>query len=444
MLLIISGIALFLSLTLFNGATVLGQVNPFQSADLYKISLFSMGISPYSTEPWAAPYPPFYFILSSPLYILLTDYLRLSSSDVFTSFRIVSTLLTCVCGFLIYETVKVEGGSAEKARSLASIFMLCGLTALIYPVGDLPGLAMLSGGCLLLALRKTWLGVLLVSFAVAFKIHPILGAVLVLVSLYSLDLARKRNAQRINEIAVTQNQVRSSPSDFSKSLVALASVIISLMIIPILIIQDSWSSFVLFNAQNIQHYTFNVYAALLDIGYNFAPSSVNSFTIAVDTAWLAASAALALLLARLFLNERSSLRRNQGLTGFELVDVLSLGILAWLLILKQTMPNYFLWALIPLLASGRTRSAVLVLAGEFLGMVFFGLAQAFATGLFSGQTPFVAYPSLEVSILLLVGGILFDFFIAFAMLELVYGMKLDKTRDLGKHACVMSGLTSPT
>lgn len=415
-LLIASLVSVFASLAIFKGSTLLSQSNPFVSADIYKISLFVNGVSPYSTEPWAAPYPPFYFILWSAPYIFLRDVLHLSLSGIFAGFRLISVLAFCACAYLIYKSQVIDKGknserAQNKAISCAALFLLSSLVAIIYPVGDALGLLLLAGACIIFASKSknsTWIGVLLVSLAVAFKIHPILGALLLLT--YYFYSERGINVRRVSKI-------------LTNSLFAFLGVMAALVIVPVAVIPGALNSFVAYNAENIQHYTFNVYAALYDIALNVAPSSFNTFSIALDGLWILLSALLVIFIARALFSGKDGITKGKFSLSSYSLDVLSLGILAWLLVLKQTMPHYFLWAIVPLLARGRTRSLYYVLAAELFGMIFFGLAQAFTTNFFSLTGALATVPGLGVSLLLLVGGILFDAFIIIAMKQLILEMK---------------------
>jgi hypothetical protein len=401
------------SLLIFNGTTILSQANPFQSADLYKIALFARGVSPYSTEPWAAPYPPLYFALWAPLYLFLDQILRLSETGVFEGTRIISALALCASAYLIYKSQTTvlrpeeSGVEKNKAVSCASLFLLCSLVAIIYPVGDALGLLLLAGACAVFAYGKnaSLLGVALVSLAVAFKVHPVLGALLLLGYYYY-------STKKIGAIHM---------SDFQKALVAFGSVMIGLVAIPILLLPGSLGSFLFYNAENIQYYTFNAFAGLYDVLVALSPGSGGTVSFAVDAVWILLSVVLLLVLVRSLFGKGRSAILSQG--GVVALDLLSLGMLAWLVVLKQTMPHYFLWALVPLLARGRTRSTYYLLAGEFFGMVFFGLAQAITTNFFTFSGYYPSAPSLEVSLLLLVGGILFDVFAILAMRQLMRDMK---------------------
>jgi uncharacterized membrane protein YqgA involved in biofilm formation len=403
-------ISILVSLGIFNGHTILSQTNPFQSADIYKISLFDKGISPYSTEPWAAPYPPFYFMMWVGPYLAISQ--LFGAPAVFNAFRLISVLLFCACAYLIYRCQLVGSDFSKNLRnravSTSSLFVTCSLIAIIYPVGDAPGLLLLAGACAVIMLNKKysgWLGVALVSLAVAFKIQPILGAALLLAYYFYL---RKAGYSKV----------------FTGSFAAFASIIAAFVVIPILFLPGALSSFVYFDAGTIQYYSFNVFSGLYDVFLNFAPNSSSGIEVAIDAIWVLVSLVLFVLVARsLFAKNGAAL--IEGNRGRLAIDIVSLGILVWLLVLKQTMPHYFLWAILPLIAGGRTRSLYYVLTAEAFGMVFFGISQAITTNFFTLSVSYPTAPSLVVSLLLFAGGALFDVFVILGIRELLADMKND-------------------
>ncbi|MHB1907351.1 MAG: hypothetical protein ACYCQJ_00615 [Nitrososphaerales archaeon] len=373
----------FVSLS-FNWGSFVPVLDDFKYADLYKISLFSQGISPYSTEAWAAPYPPFYFMVWVLPYLLLSKVLTFDQT--YFAFRIISTLLAGFCAALIYQGL-VARYSRSKALSISSLFLICSLTGLIGMTGDFFGLLFVALGCYFLAKEKTLLGLAFVSLAVAFKIQPIFGLIILLGALATVK--RKQIFKYFGLV-------------FGLGLL--------LGLVPLLLLPDAFNSFVLYSGSTIQYYSFNFYAGIADILLNLIRSSI--VLISVDVLWLVASVSGIAILSRILV-KRKLLNRSS------LLDLLSLGTMLWLLVLKQTMPHYFLWALIPLLMNGRTKAALLVLEGEFLGMLFFGLS--FADNL---SVTYTYVPSLVPSFSFLIGGALFSLFLILAIRQLLNEMSV--------------------
>lgn len=389
----------------------------FHIADLYKISIFSKGSSPYVVEPWAASYPPFYFELWSVPYLIIEGVESQPNFElVYFGFQLISILMLASCSYLIYRCVANLEGNKNESLSLASIFFVSSLTAIVALVGDAFGLLFLTSGCLLFIFSKNkqangsfksskksklenleLLGFLCVSLAVAFKVHPVIGALLILA--YYLRTLKK--------------------SKFLDSLLIFSVSIAALDFVPALFLSGSFSSIVGYHAVNLQLYTFNIYAGLLGVLSNFLPSSSFASTrFYLDTSWLIASSAVTISLFFLCFKGRGNFFSKASP-----IELLSLGVLVWLLLLKQTLPHYFLWALVPLLASRKIKSSLYLISGEGAGLLMFSL------GFLTSPTQIVYYqvPALSSAIFFLLGGILFSFFDFLAISSLIG--KEDKKKE---------------
>jgi hypothetical protein len=385
-LLVLAG-ALALSLIALSDTFFRGNSSNYLAADLYKISLFSSGESPYSVEPWAASYPPLYFLLWGPVFLALGHLFSPASFSMYLALQCLSTAVFAASSYVLYRTLSSE--SRSEAISLASIYFICCLSALIALVGDAFGILFLSLGCFLLVSRKSELaGFFLISLAVAFKVHPVIGALLFLA--YYL---------------------RTSKPKFWKALGVFVATLGLFDAIPALFLPDSLSSVVGYHAVNLQLYTFNAYAGALGVASNLLSpsSSFGAVRSTLDAAWLAAVVLTAA--AAFFLCLRG---RGNYFKAAKPLDLVALGALLWILLLKQTLPHYFLWALLPLLAARRVRSAIFLLLAEGSGLAMF------AVGLYVAPSP-VEYwlvPSLASSLSFLAGGILFDCFVILAVRSL--------------------------
>lgn len=128
--LLAASLACLLTTLLFDWGSFFQVFDEFKTADLYKISLFAQGLSPYSSrEIWLAPYPPFYFMVWVVPYLLLSNLAHLSLNQIFYAIRVLSTGLSAFCGILLYKQLISQGFSKEKSYSLSSIFILCSVTA---------------------------------------------------------------------------------------------------------------------------------------------------------------------------------------------------------------------------------------------------------------------------------------------------------------------------
>ncbi len=400
-LLISSAAGLVISLSLDWGS-VLPVFDSFKIADLYKISLFARGISPYSTsEPWLAPYPPFYFMMWFIPYFFLHNLSHLTLDQTYFGIRAISTVLSALCGLLIYKLLTSQDFSKTKSVSLSSVFVLSSLSGLIGMTGDFIGLFFLTLGCLFFMRKKMMTGILFISLAVAFKVQPIVGLALLLFSLALINFHKKIKITKYISVA--------------------AGVGIFLAAIPIFVMQGAFNSFFVYDVAHFQYYFFNTFTGLVDVLLNLFPSSyAGSILSGADVMWWVASTSFFALLLFYMLKEKL-------LTSAGPIDILSLGTMLWLIILKQTQPHYFLWALVPLLVKARTRSILYVLAGEFLGSVFFGIGY-----LFRVPANFVGVPNINTSIAFFIGGVIFAFFFVLAMVELLQQIKKEKLRETDK------------
>ncbi|GEM_PF-1359443 len=390
------------SLFFTGGGSFFENSDLFQDIDLVKIALAANGISPYSELSHFALYPPLYFYLwSIPYKTFVFAFQNPSNPEVFFAIRALSTILLALSAYLIYRNLRVQGFSKNKAISCGSIFLICSLTALLILVGDSFGLFFLALGCLMFAVRRDIVGLGFVSLAIAFKVHPLVGALLLLVALLSVSKTR-----------------------FARAAILFSGMMLIFVVIPVLEIPDAWNTFVLLHATDVQTYTFNIFAGSMDFLIDvFPPASTALIKELIDYVWVgfAVSGALALCYV---------VFRSKTLKYARPLDLLALGGLAWLILLKQTLPHYFLWALIPLLSAGRLRSTFYLLGGELGGVSLFGLAHAFSTGFFSYSINYSQVPSFYSAISFLAGGIVFFVFDLLAMRQLVLDIRNEKAQAI--------------
>jgi hypothetical protein len=404
-LLVSSFVGLLISLS-FDWGRFVTVFDAFERIDLYKISLFAGGFSSYSSNSlFEAPYPPFYFIVWAGPYLAFAEVFHFSLNQTFFAVRSLSAILSALCGTLIYRQATFQGFSKIKSCSLASIFVLCSIVGLIALTGDFFGLIFLSIGCLFLIRRRMNLGLVFCSLSVAFKVQPILGLLLLVVSPFLISI---RNNRKYDSI---------------QYLTTVAAVGTLLVIVPLAFISNATSSFLIYGLSHIEYYSFNIYGGLSGVLLNLFPMVPTASIIeGIDAIWIATSVALVVVFLRSLIKKDASLllRANP-------VDLLSLGILLWLIILKQTMPHYFIWVLLPLLARGRTRTVLYVLGAEFFGMLFFGVAY-----LFPLSTSYVGLPGIDSSFAFLTGGILFTFFMALGLVNLLVMLRRESLESLMK------------
>lgn len=361
----------------------------YENADLYKLSLFTSGISPYSTLPWQAPYPPFYFMLWMLPYLIIT-HLAHSIAQIYFGFKLFSLIIVYLITLLVYKGLVKGYGNKFRSIFLSGIFLIFAQDTLRVLTGDSLGILLLALGAYLFIKKKNLFGILFVTMSVLFKIHPIVGLFLILVAI-----------------------LRNSKKEFYKATLITLSAAVILFIIPMAIISNSLSSFLGFESNALQFYTFNVYSATFGIVSNIL-SVTNPLTSplanTIDHIWLITNLVAIILISFVIL-------KKDRFKNAKLTDTLAIGLLVWLLLLKQTLPYYYVWPLAILVLSNRIKSAVFLIIGNLLGSTLF----YYAIGLL-GNTSTINYalpPPINVSVCFLIGGILFALFDLLAVRQII-------------------------
>ncbi len=367
----------------------------YQNADLYKLSLFASGVSPYSILPWQAPYPPLYFILWIMPYLLITSLLH-NPAQIYLGFKAFSLIIIYFVTFLVYKSLTSLKVNKYKSIFLSAIFLIFAQDTLRILTGDSLGILLLAFGTYLFIKRKNFLGVLFVTMAVLFKIHPIIGLILIIVAL-----------------------LRNSKRDFYKSISIVIAAIIIFFIIPMAVISNSFSSFIGFESNALQFYTFNIYSGifgLLSSTLSLTNPLTSSLATLIDEVWIVTTMAAIILLS-------FSILKKEKFKNAKLTDILAIGLLVWLLLLKQTLPYYYIWPLAVLISGNRIKSAAFLIIGNLLGSVLFYYAISLL-----GSTSTISYalpPPVNVSLCFLVGGILFAIFDILAIRQIIVEIDTD-------------------
>jgi len=304
-------------------------------ADIPKSMMLMAGQNPYSSSPWASPYPPL-------LLAIVGSVIRVTSGSI---------MLTPETIDLISRNVRMAGLLADAIVALLVFLALCakrvsGLPALVPSVlfltlpsislspyywfnSDVLGYPILAGSVLALIAGRYFVGSVLLATATIFKIHPILATPLVLVW-----LVRRYG--------------------FSKSL-------------PTVITTGSILSFGLVAPAILPGYLGSVLGFNLSSGFGGGTSSFTTMnllyaifpsvfhlsllTSVENQVWLAATAAL--FVAALGIVWARARELNP-------VDVVAIGLLVWLIPLRQIYTHYLVWAIVPILMRGRLRQTLMV------------------------------------------------------------------------------------
>jgi len=304
-------------------------------ADIPKSMMLMDGQNPYSSDPWASPYPPF-------LLAMIGSIIRVTSGSV---------MLTPATIGLISRNVRVAGLFADAIVAVLVFLALrtsgvYGLSALVPPAtflalpsislspyywfnGDVFGYPILAGSVFALIVGRYFVGSVLLATATIFKIHPILAIALLLVW-----LVRR--------------------SGFLKSLptvITTGSILVLGLVVPA-ILPGYFESVLGFNLSSgfgggTSSFT------MMNLFYAIFPSlfHLSLPTIVKNQVWLAATASLFVAALGIVWSRARDLNP---------VDIVALGLLVWLIPLRQIYTHYLVWAVVPFLMRGRLRQTLIV------------------------------------------------------------------------------------
>ncbi len=366
----------------------------FFSVDVQKIAYFASGVSPYSSNPWAAPYPPFFFVVWAGVYLFLKSIL-FEPASLDLGIRVVSALVVILTSFVIYHAVRTRE-SKNFSMSIAAIFLSLACVADLLPLnGDSFGLLMVAAASSsFLRSKKSSLGVALLSAGFAFKIHPALALILVVTTSFLIS-------RRL----------------FLKNFTVAFSVIVALFFVPIALIPDAEDVVFSYTANTLQLYSFSVYSGILDLSDHFEPEIFVSLSQGLNFAFLVSLIATTAFLC-------CALLRFRIFGSAKPVDVLCLGAMIWLIILKQLLQHYAMWAFIPLLVAGRWKSSFYLITGEIAGSSLWGLGL-----LHSLHMPLTVSPDPLSSLLFFSGGMIFTFFDLLAIRKLLQEIRAESLEE---------------
>ncbi len=303
-------------------------------ADIPKSLMLLKGQNPYATQPWAAPYPPFFLVLLGGI-IRLTTANALSSQlpEVLISRNVMvaGILADLSTALLIFLTLRARGTGGFQLLIPTVILLLLpsiSITPYFFFHSDIFGYTILAGSLLAYEKRHNLLGSGLLALSAIFKIHPLLAIPLVMVW-----LARRNGLKR------------TTPSIFCISIVTGVGLIAPLLL-------PGYSGTLLgFNlSTGFGNGTGSF--SIMDLFYGVLPSSLD-FSLdpfILNQLWTLTTVALFVMaLGYVWLHAKT-------LGG---VDVVLIGLLVWLIPLRQLYTHYVVWAMVPFLARGRVLQSIL-------------------------------------------------------------------------------------
>ena len=304
-------------------------------SDIPKSIMLLRGQDPYSVNPWSAPYPPLLLLVVASIIRITSNNLLQSPAaigNIDQNVRVGGIFAIALVSIIIFLTLRRGGLTGVEALIPASLFVALPAisTAPLYWFrSDIFGYPILALSLLLLSLRHYYTGTSLLAVSAIYKLHPLLAIPPILIW-----LARKQGFRQTLPILLT------------------TATIISLgLILPIEI--PGYSEAVLgFNLANTGTGT-NTFS-ILNLLYGILPRlGLTISTTLANQVWIAATAGLLTVIIGFVYRNASRIRP---------VQIVLLGLVAWLIPLKMLFTGYMTWAFIPIFMLGRLRWAILLSA----------------------------------------------------------------------------------
>jgi len=304
-------------------------------ADIPKSMMLIAGQNPYSSNPWASPYPPFLLALvgsiirvTSGSIMLTPDTIGLISRNV----RMAGVVADAIVALLVFLTLRTRGFSGLLAVVPSGVFLALpsiSLSPYYWFNSDVLGYPILAGSVLALVRGRYFVGSLLLAIGTIFKIHPLLAIPLLLVW-----LIRKRGI------------MKSLPMMITSALILLLGLVVPAILPGYLSSVLGFNLSSGFGSGTSSFTMMNLLYAIFPVVFNFSLS-----TVVENQVWLAATAALFVAALGIVWSKARELNP---------VDVVAIGILVWLIPLRQIYTHYLIWAVVPFLMRGRLRQTLVV------------------------------------------------------------------------------------
>jgi hypothetical protein len=322
------------SLVIFHGYLLIQQSDggsDLAAADIPKSLMLLSGQNPYSTQPWASPYPPLLLLTISGIIRFTGLFAAQSSVDLISQqLRLVGLFADAIVALMIYLTIRARTSNALESLIPASLFLALpaiSTSPLYFFHSDTFGYPILALAALALVKHRYFTGTTLLATASIFKVHPILALPLVMIWLVR-----------------TQGLNKTLPSLATTTAIAAVGLILPLTIPGY---QQSVLGFNLTNQGNgATLTTVSLLNTILPQTLQFAPTEL--FT---NQIWIAATAALyTIMIGTVWTKARN----------LSLIDVVLLGLVAWLIPLKIVYAHYIVWAIIPFLMRARLKQTIVI------------------------------------------------------------------------------------
>jgi len=304
-------------------------------ADIPKSMMLIAGQNPYLPNPWASPYPPFLLAIvgsiirvTSGSIVLTPDTIGLISRNV----RIAGLVADAIVALLIFATLQTRGFSGLSSLIPSGIFLALpsiSLSPYYWFNGDVLGYPILAGSVLALVRGRYFVGSILLAIGTIFKIHPILAIPFLLIW-----LVRRQGIPKSLPIVMTTG-----------------SILTLGLMVPI-VLPGYLGSVLGFNLSSgfgggTASFT------MMNLLYAIFPSVLNLSlaTVVENQVWLAATAAIFVAVLGFVWSRARQISP---------IDIVALGLLVWLIPLRQIYTHYLVWAIVPFLMRGRLRQTIVV------------------------------------------------------------------------------------
>src|SRR6059036_254551 len=304
-------------------------------ADIPKSMMLIAGQNPYSSNPWASPYPPLLLAtvgsiirVTSGNITLTPDTIGLISRNV----RMAGVLADAIVALLIFLTLRTRSFSGLSALVPSPVFLALpsiSLSPYFWFNSDVLGYPILAGSILALVQGRYFVGSVFLAVGAIFKIHPILA-----IPLLFVWLVRRRGTLKSLPIIITTG-----------------SILLLGLVVPA-ILPGYFGSVLGFNISSgfgggTSSFT------MMNLLYAISPAVLHFSlpTVVENQVWLAATAALFIVALGIVWSRARELNP---------VDVVVIGLLVWLIPLRQIYTHYLVWAIVPFLMRGRLGQILVV------------------------------------------------------------------------------------
>lgn len=324
-----------MGLVIFRGYLLIQQSDggsDLVMADIPKSLMLLHGQNPYSIQSWASPYPPLLLLIVSGIIRFSGLFAYQSSLDLISQqIRIAGLFADSAVALIIYLSIRSRTGQPLQALIPSSLFLALpalSTSNLYFFHSDTFGYPILALSIFTLARHRYFIGTTLLATATIFKIHPVLALPLVIVWLVQ-----------------TQGLRKTLPT------LAITTAVVTLGLVLPFGIPGYEQAVLGFNLSNGNGTTFHTIISVVN-GVLPQVFQLSASQLLYNQVWIGTTAALyTAILGIVWLRARS----------LGPIDIVLLGLLAWLIPLRIEFTHYAVWALIPFLMRGRLKQTLIIL-----------------------------------------------------------------------------------